>query len=41
MLSNTGDQMELYKQYSDNPSLKAWLQNMVFNTNYNDTGASL
>jgi type I restriction enzyme R subunit len=41
MLSNMGDHMELYKQYSDNPSIKTWIQDMVFNTNYNNTGDTL
>lgn len=29
------DNMELFKQYSDNPSFKKWLSDMVFNVTYN------
>jgi type I restriction enzyme R subunit len=35
MLLNMDDGIELFKQFSDNPSFKAWLQDIVFNTNYN------
>jgi hypothetical protein len=35
MLTNMDDGLELFKQYSDNPSFKAWLQEAVFNSNYN------
>ena len=29
------DNMELFKQYNDNPAFKKWLSDMVFNTTYN------
>jgi type I restriction enzyme R subunit len=35
MLTNMDDCLELFKQYSDNPSFRAWLQNTVFKSNYN------
>lgn len=33
MLANMDDGLELFKQYSDNPSFRAWLQDIVFNAN--------
>lgn len=32
------DNMELFKQYQDNPSFKKWLADMVFNLTYNKAG---
>jgi type I restriction enzyme R subunit len=32
------DNMELFKQYNDNPPFKKWLSNMVFNLTYNTKG---
>lgn len=32
------DNMELFKQFQDNPSFKKWLTNMVFNLTYNKEG---
>ncbi len=32
------DNMELFKQYQDNPSFKKWLSDMVFNLTYNKKG---
>ncbi len=32
------DNMELFKQYQDNPSFKKWLADMVFNLTYNKKG---
>lgn len=32
------DNMELFKQFQDNPSFKKWLSNMVFNLTYNKEG---
>jgi len=29
-----GDNMELFKQYQDNPSFKKWLSDMVFALTY-------
>lgn len=29
------DNMEVFKQYQDNPALKKWLADMVFNMTYN------
>lgn len=31
------DHLELYKQFSDNPSFRKWLESMVFNTTYKPT----
>ena len=31
------DDMELYKQFTDNPTLKKWLSNMVFRMIYNSS----
>ncbi|MGV8907207.1 MAG: type I restriction endonuclease subunit R [Acetobacterium sp.] len=33
-----GDNMEIFKQFNDNPSFKKWLSDMVFNTTYNSEG---
>ena len=33
------DNMELFKQFQDNPSFKKWLSDMVFNITYNAKGA--
>ncbi len=41
MFAFMSDDMELYKQFSDNPSFKAWLSEMVFKTTYNREGKSL
>ena len=38
ILSIMKDNMELYKQFQDNPSFKKWLLNMVFNVTYNKEG---
>ena len=32
------DNMELFKQFQDNPSFKKWLSDMVFNLTYNPEG---
>ena len=32
------DNMELFKQFQDNPSFKKWLSNLVFNLTYNKEG---
>lgn len=32
------DNMELFKQYNDNPSFRKWLSDMVFNLTYNTRG---
>lgn len=32
------DNMELFKQFQDNPSFKKWLSDMVFNLTYNKEG---
>ena len=34
------DNMELFKQFQDNPSFKKWLTDMVFNLTYNKEGKS-
>lgn len=34
------DNMELFKQFQDNPSFKKWLTNMVFTMTYNKEGKS-
>lgn len=31
------DHLELYRQFSDNPSFRKWLESMVFNTTYKPT----
>jgi type I site-specific restriction-modification system R (restriction) subunit len=35
ILSIMSDDMELFKQYNDNPAFKKWLSDMVFNVTYN------
>ena len=32
------DNMELFKQFQDNPSFKKWLSDLVFNLTYNKDG---
>lgn len=32
------DNMEIFKQYQDNPSFKKWLSDLVFNLTYNKEG---
>lgn len=32
------DNMELFKQFQDNPSFKKWLSDMVFNLTYSPDG---
>ena len=32
------DNMELFKQFQDNPSFKEWLSDLVFNLTYNKEG---
>lgn len=32
------DNMELFKQFQDNPSFKKWLSDLVFNLTYNKEG---
>lgn len=38
MFGLMSDDMELYKQFIDNPSFKKWLSDMVFSTTYNKEG---
>lgn len=38
IFSIMSDNMELFKQFQDNPSFKKWLTNMVFNMTYNKEG---
>ena len=38
MLKIMADNIELYKQYSDNADFKKWLSDMVFNLTYNKEG---
>lgn len=38
IFSIMADNMELFKQYQDNPSFKKWLSDMVFNMTYNTDG---
>jgi len=35
------DNMELFKQFNDNPAFKKWLSDMVFTTTYNTDGKPL
>ena len=35
------DNMEIFKQWGDNPSFKKWLADMVFETTYNRNGYPL
>jgi len=32
------DNMELFKQFTDNPSFKEWLSGLVFKLTYNEAG---
>lgn len=41
IFSIMADNMELFKQFNDNPSFKKWLSDMVFNTTYNTEGKPL
>jgi type I restriction enzyme R subunit len=41
ILSIMSDNMELFKQYNDNPAFKKWLSDMVFNVTYNTEGKPL
>ena len=38
IFSIMSDNMELFKQFQDNPSFNKWLVNMVFNLTYNKEG---
>jgi type I restriction enzyme R subunit len=38
IFSIMADNMELFKQFQDNPSFKKWLSNLVFNLTYNKGG---
>jgi len=40
IFSIMADNMELFKQFQDNPSFKKWLSDMVFNITYNPDGKS-
>ena len=40
IFSIMSDNMELFKQFQDNPSFKKWLTDMVFNLTYNKEGIS-
>lgn len=40
IFSIMADNMELFKQFQDNPSFKKWLSDMVFNLTYNPEGKS-
>jgi type I restriction enzyme R subunit len=39
MQSVITDSMELYKQYTDNPSFRAWLMEVIFKGTYKQGGA--
>ena len=41
ILSIMSDNMELFKQFNDNPAFKKWLSEMVFNATYNKDGKPL
>ena len=41
IFSIMSDNMELFKQFNDNPAFKKWLSDMVFNTTYNTEGKPL
>ena len=41
IFSIMADNMELFKQFNDNPAFKKWLSDMVFNTTYNKEGKPL
>ncbi len=38
IFSIMADNMELFKQFQDNPSFKKWLSDLVFNLTYNESG---
>ena len=38
IFSIMADNMELFKQFQDNPSFKKWLSDLVFNLTYNPEG---
>lgn len=38
VMNMMADNMELFKQFNDNPSFKKWLSDMVFNLTYNTEG---
>ena len=38
LLEKLKDNMELFKQFNDNPSFNKWLSDMVFNLTYNTEG---
>ena len=38
IFSIMADNMELFKQFQDNPSFKKWLSDLVFNLTYNKDG---
>lgn len=38
IFSIMADNMELFKQFQDNPSFKKWLSDLVFNLTYNENG---
>jgi len=38
IFSIMADNMELFKQFNDNPAFKKWLSDMVFTTTYNTEG---
>jgi len=40
IFSIMADNMEIFKQYQDNPSFKKWLSDLVFNITYNKDGSS-
>ncbi len=41
IFSIMSDNMELFKQFNDNPAFKKWLSDMVFSTTYNTEGKPL
>jgi type I restriction enzyme R subunit len=41
IISIMSDNMELFKQYNDNPAFKKWLSDMVFTATYNTEGKPL
>ena len=41
IFSIMADNMELFKQFNDNPAFKKWLSDMVFSTTYNKEGTPL
>jgi type I restriction enzyme R subunit len=41
IFSIMADNMELFKQFNDNPSFKKWLSDMVFSVTYNTEGRPL